>query len=726
MTALSDIVDVQISLQTQTVTEAGFGTLLILGNNNAFPERVRYYNSLSRVAADFSSSSPEYVAAQDVFAQNPAPNRIGIGRRQVDVTTVDVITGMVGQLYTITIDGQNYTVSSTGTATFSNVALSTDLVAGNRVNVAVNGTTLGTITSEINFSADFVASNSIVATINGAPIASVVFNTDQATTMADLASALTANAAISSATVTGPRQITSVFASTGANTINSVITTGGASQPTASISQGGFVFTTDSETTLETIRAAVAGAAGVAYATTSGTGKRILTVMGPDGVTVAVSNYTVQGGASQPTVTITNPLQPSTPDSIADLLAAYIMADTGAPVTAVSNGNGTITLTNKVTGTAYTVKASTNITSANSYIVNVTQVLPNQNYRLTLNGQNFDFLTDNLVQNADAITAGLVDLVNDPLSVVPVTATDLGNGQIRIDSDVPSSTFTVQTSPEIMNSQKGLVVLPLVASAPILDDLDAVNAASTEWYALMYTGRDQPTVVAIANWVETQTKLFGTASSDLTIVNSPAGVDVSSLAAILNQSGNTRTFVMYHQDADFDYPEAAWFGRVLPMEPGSETWMFKTLNSISYSNLTTNQINNALNKKANVYTFVGGVGITQNGTVAIGEYIDIIRGVDWLTSRIREFVFEILVRNPKIPYTDSGIAAVQAEVLRALSLGVSNNFLAEDPEPTVTVPLAASVPSADKANRILRNVTFRATLAGGIHYVVIRGTLSLV
>ncbi|MEM0173058.1 MAG: DUF3383 family protein, partial [Sulfolobaceae archaeon] len=355
----------------------------------------------------------------------------------------------------------------------------------------------------------------------------------------------------------------------------------------------------------------------------------------------------------------------------------------------------------------------------------VTQVQPNTEYKVTLGGVEYVYVTPNNIQSADQIVQGLIDEINLVPLRLDVNATNLNDGSFRVESSNNIEVFSVAVTPSLMSYQTGLIVQPLVASNPVATDLDLINNTNNTWYALISTDRDPTTVKAIADWVETRIKLFGTTSDDPAIINVQAGTDTTSIAAILNQAGYVRTFVMYHQDADSDFPEAALFGRVLPLEPGSETWAFKTLNTISYSNLTTTQVNNALAKKANIYTFVGGVGITQNGTVAQGEYIDIIRGVDWLRARIQEFVFALLVRNDKIAYTNAGIATIQAEVMRALALGVSNNFLSDDPSPVVTVPLAQNVPANDKANRILRNVKFTATLSGAIHVVRITGNLIL-
>jgi hypothetical protein len=92
------------------------------------------------------------------------------------------------------------------------------------------------VTSVNNFNIDFVASNSIVATINGAAMTPVVFSVDQATTIAAVAAMIATNPVVTSATVTGARQITVVF-DPGVNTVTSIVTTLGVSQPTDTITE---------------------------------------------------------------------------------------------------------------------------------------------------------------------------------------------------------------------------------------------------------------------------------------------------------------------------------------------------------------------------------------------------------------------------------------------------------------------------------------------------------
>jgi len=280
-------------------------------------------------------------------------------------------------------------------------------------------------------------------------------------------------------------------------------------------------------------------------------------------------------------------------------------------------------------------------------------------------------------------------------------------------------------TPDNLVKKVGLVISPQTATSTMVDDLNAISAINDEWYAIAYTKRTVVDVQAIAAWVEARTKIFGTTSSDTDIINLDMSSDTSSIAYLLRNSGYARSFVMYHEDANSDFPECAWFGRVLPTDPGSVTWKFKTLASISYSKLTGSQSSNARNKNANTFEFIGGRGITREGTVAEGEFIDVIRGIDWLQARMQEYVYSALVNANKVPYTNAGIAVIQAEVQRALQQGISNDFLTNDPAPVVTVPKVADVVSADKASRTLNNVTFSATLAGAIHAVNITGKVTV-
>ena len=119
--------------------------------------------------------------------------------------------------------------------------------------------------------------------------------------------------------------------------------------------------------------------------------------------------------------------------------------------------------------------------------------------------------------------------------------------------------------------------------------------------------------------------------------------------------------------------------------------------------------------------------------MAAGEWIDVIRFRDWLAEEIKVYVLNVLVNNEKVPYTDAGIAIIEGAIRQSLRQGQVNGGIAPveyDEEGnknlgyTVTVPLAANISANQKASRILTDVKFTARLAGAIHVVEIKGSLT--
>ena len=721
-----EIVNVQITRETQTVSQAGFGTPLIMGIHKAFNERVKYYANMTEVGADFSSDDLIYIASQDVFAQSPRPVRLGVGRRASDITNLEVETALSGFDYTVTINGTALTIDSTSIYQESTVVLDDDLVSGNYEGVTINSSVVETVNSVVTFDADFVSLNSILPTVNGVGLTPVPFNGTQGQTLTDVATAIQGDAGVTTATVTDApnREITVVFALIGANVLDSVITTLGVSQPVATIFSSQFLFDTDHDITMGNIATAIALETNIASATVGDANNRTIAVLSNPNTNGIMNAFTINGGATQAGEVITTSPQAVTKVTIAGLLEDEINSVSNPwAVTADQplTPDGTLTLEPDVAGVAYTVSVSTNIILPNEARVSVTQAKPLTQYTVEINGVPISYTTTVEIQDNETIATALVSLINLS-SGISVVATDNLDGSFELDNLSPFSLFVTE---QIMSKEFGLIIDPFVATDTISNDLDAIETENNDWYALAYTRRVQSEVEAIASWIETRSKIFGTASSDANIIDVVVGTDVTSISAVLNQAGYTRSFVMYHQDVDSDFPECAWFGKTLPTIPGSITWKFKTLASIPYSKLTTSQSTNARNKKTNTFEFIGGAGITREGTVASGEFIDVIRGVDWLTARIQEYVYSLLVNSPKVPYTSSGITSVEAEIRRALDQGVANDFIAETPQYTVTVPTIASISPTDKANRILKDVTFQATLAGSVHFVEIQGVVSV-
>jgi len=110
-----------------------------------------------------------------------------------------------------------------------------------------------------------------------------------------------------------------------------------------------------------------------------------------------------------------------------------------------------------------------------------------------------------------------------------------------------------------------------------------------------------------------------------------------------------------------------------------------------------------------------------------GEYFDVIHGLHWLEQTIKENIFGMLTTisnsNSKVPYTNEGIALIRNQLEASLKVAVTRGIINADY--TITTPDVFDVSSQDKADRILRNVTFTATLTGAINKSEINGTVSI-
>lgn len=251
------------------------------------------------------------------------------------------------------------------------------------------------------------------------------------------------------------------------------------------------------------------------------------------------------------------------------------------------------------------------------------------------------------------------------------------------------------------------------------DALTAMVNADDDWYALAADTVDADEIDDIATFIEARTKIFIARTSDSDVITN-ATDDVATLAQVAEYD---RTAIIYHALATTEYPDAAWLGNCLTRDPGSQTWKFKELKTITPTSLTSAQKAFVLAKGANLYERVAGASITQDGTMAGGEFIDVIRGIDWLTARIKERIFTRLINAPKIPYTNAGIAVIESAVREQLDIALGQDLIAPEPPYTVTVPDVLATDELDRQNRQLKNVNFRARLAGAIHNVEIRGTV---
>lgn len=264
----------------------------------------------------------------------------------------------------------------------------------------------------------------------------------------------------------------------------------------------------------------------------------------------------------------------------------------------------------------------------------------------------------------------------------------------------------------------------------IADSMNAIMASDADFYGIVLASRDKDDIMAMAEWVETQIKLFGTSTAEQGAKDSETDTD---LLSMLKAKNYYRTFAFYHELADNEYLEAGIMARCFAIEPGSETWANKVLSGLTADNLTETEYLAVSGKNGNTFETFRNKSITQNGKVAGDEWIDVIRFRDWLQEEITVNVFNLLINSDKVPYTDAGIALIENQIRQALLLGQRRGGIApteydEDNNEnlgfTIEMPLAANIPANTKAQRLLEDVKFTARLAGAIHVVEITGSFT--
>ena len=338
-------------------------------------------------------------------------------------------------------------------------------------------------------------------------------------------------------------------------------------------------------------------------------------------------------------------------------------------------------------------------------------VVDNTAYTVTINGTAFS-VNSGVAATATSIATLLFTAIN--AGGEPVTATD-NTGSISLSPDVAAVPYSASTTANLD------VIVDAAGAESLTVAISEIRNVDDDWYALTSESHAVADIAEVAAVIQTLKKIYAYSTNEAATITSGTG-DIFSTLSALNFD---RTIGLYDPDADTMFPEAAWLGVMLPKDPGSATWAFKTLVGQDADTLTPTESSNARGKNGNTYETLGGVDITRFGTSAEGEFMDITRGVDWLESRMQERIFAKLVAADKIPYTEQGVAIIEAELRAQLRDAIAAGVVAAEPAFSITTPVVATISSVVKATRCLPTINFTATLQGAIHKVVVVGSVTV-
>lgn len=345
----------------------------------------------------------------------------------------------------------------------------------------------------------------------------------------------------------------------------------------------------------------------------------------------------------------------------------------------------------------------------------------------------FNVIGEGFAQDGVVTAASDGSATNDEIAALIVTALNgvtgnnytaattgsAGSLTVQVTADAAGDWFSI----EIDNADIGnLTISQNHADPGIATDLAAIVAYDPAWYALATVYNSKAMNAAATAAVEAMDRIYVFDANDTTC----ATVVVASADDSFEDgfdSARARSSGWYHPSPG-QFMAPALMGRCLPLEPGSETWALKRVSGPNRVALSSTHRSNIVARNANSYEEpVPGVGATFNGTMFDGEFIDTVRGLDWLRDDMTKAVFEVLVGNDKVPFTNPGIALIENAVKGSLQRAENRGII--DVGWVVTVPDVADVALVDKAARRLPDVKFTATLAGAVHSVVITGVVSV-
>lgn len=329
-------------------------------------------------------------------------------------------------------------------------------------------------------------------------------------------------------------------------------------------------------------------------------------------------------------------------------------------------------------------------------------------------------------------TAGIGASVSQNAGMFRITS-----GSTGVKSTVDSATGKAAEALNL-NSAKSPVIVIGQAEQSIASDLAKISNTPVNFF---YVGLDRKyrgitgavdNQMTVAKWCEGSGKVFGWADHDAGILQLGTS---NSFARAKNQNLRNTLCVFDASKNRDEYPEISILGRAATVNFNVANSVlilaYKKGPGISTADLTSGQLAAMQSYNGNAFISVDGNVMFYNGAMADGTWFDTVQGVEWLTQRVRNNVFNLFYTSTtKIPWTDTGVAMVNQQVTLALELARTNGLIAPgydnegvfyaDGYKVISTPL--ELLQSQKGKRIWEGTSFIAIGSGALQGAVVSGT----
>lgn len=205
------------------------------------------------------------------------------------------------------------------------------------------------------------------------------------------------------------------------------------------------------------------------------------------------------------------------------------------------------------------------------------------------------------------------------------------------------------------------------------------NLLGQAWYAAFVAGAVDADHLAIAAYIEAGVNkhIYGVNTQEAGTLN-PA--DTSNIAYQLKQLGYNKSVVQYSSSSL--YAICSLLGKQLTVnydgEDTVQTLMYQDEPGIVPENLNTTQANALQNFNCNVYAaYNNDEALVEYGTMASGEYVDVVTGADWFAVTLQTAIFNTMKTiRTKVPQTDPGMNILVGSMEQVCQQAVTNGLSA--------------------------------------------------
>lgn len=326
--------------------------------------------------------------------------------------------------------------------------------------------------------------------------------------------------------------------------------------------------------------------------------------------------------------------------------------------------------------------------------------------------------------DADEAAQQIVDAVNG--EQWPITAATTATlGEFTLTSDFIEVPFDGNVTGTISSYSTTTAHSSPDESVP--NALSAIEDVYPDWFGLITVDRSDTAITDASTWVEGKAKKYLARSNASDILSSGTSDVFATLQGLSHQDSGG-----FFHTRPWYFPDVALMADRLGTSPDDQmsTWEKVELVGVpteSGDDLSTTEQGYLDDKNATYYLKEAGVGSTQGGKVFVGEWWDVMIGIDWFNARLEERTFKMIHgkvnADSKVPYTQTGVTEIEGVLLGLFEDAFDSEFLAENPAPEVDAPQVNEVPDQDRSNRELPPISWNARLAGAIHFAEFTGTV---